>query len=220
VASKNTAKKNTARKKTANKKTKGSGFKLELGIKGGLYLLLFVFLAMIWSFILGVFIGRGYNPEDYVPELARVMPGEERKARESSKSSDTLQAEDLDFLQRLTGPESEEKKQKTKKTRSKPAAKPKETLSDPKRESTGEKYEFLYQVAAFRDMEKADALQSKLMQSGITASITKVFKGSQHWYRVLVSFRGTESQAKTVKNKLDELGINEPLLKSKKPSSG
>lgn len=220
MASKNTAKKNTARKKTANKKTKGSGFKLELGIKGGLYLLLFVFLAMIWSFILGVFIGRGYNPEDYVPELARVMPGDEQKARESSKSSDTLKAEDLDFLQRLTSPGSKEKKQKTEKTIAKPAAKPKEAPSRPEPQVTGDKYEFLYQVAAFRDMEKADALHSKLMQSGITASITKVFKGSQHWYRVLVSFRGTESQAKTVKSKLYELGINEPLLKSKKPSSG
>ncbi len=220
MASKNTAKKNTARKKTANKKTKGSGFKLELGIKGGLYLLLFVFLAMIWSFILGVFIGRGYNPEDYVPELARVMPGDEQKARESSKSSDTLKAEDLDFLQRLTSPGSKEKEQKTEKTIAKPAAKPKEAPSRPEPQVTGDKYEFLYQVAAFRDMEKADALHSKLMQSGITASITKVFKGSQHWYRVLVSFRGTESQAKTVKSKLYELGINEPLLKSKKPSSG
>lgn len=220
MTQKNTTKKSAARKKTANKKTKKSGFKLELGVKGGFYLLLFVFLAMIWSFILGVFIGRGYNPEDYVPELARVMPGEEQKGRESSKPSDTLKAVDLDFLQRLTGPESEEKKRKAKKTRAKPAVKTKETLSEPKRESTGEKYEFLYQVAAFRDMEKAEVLHSRLMQSGITASITKVFKGSQHWYRVLVGFRGTESQAQTVKNKLDELGINEPLLKSKKPSSG
>ena len=30
-----------------------------------------------WAFVLGVMVGRGYNPEKKVPQLARLLPSEE-----------------------------------------------------------------------------------------------------------------------------------------------
>ncbi|MFP4168728.1 MAG: SPOR domain-containing protein [Desulfonatronovibrionaceae bacterium] len=215
MAQKNTAKKNTARKKPPNQKS-GGRFQLTLGVKGGVYLLLFVFLAMVWSFILGVFIGRGYNPEDYVPEIARVIPEKEHSPDKAAKS-DTLRPEDLDFFERLTRDEPEPEKSEQ---RLEPEKQPEEVREQAMSISPREKKEFdyQYQVASFRDMDKANSLHAKLSKENVPSSITKAFAGSEPWFRVLVDFQGTESRAEEIQEKLNKLGIKEPLLKSKKPA--
>ena len=81
------------------------------------------------------------------------------------------------------------------------------------------RFEYLYQVSAFKDIKRAEDLQSKLVQAGISASVTKAYAGSQQWYRVFVNFKGTESQAREIKKELRLLGIDKPFLKSKKPST-
>lgn len=215
------AKKNTARKNTVSRKKSTKSFKFELGFRGVLYLGVFIFLAMLWSFILGVFIGRGYNPEDYVPELTKVMPLQD-SAHEQKDVPETLRPEELDFLERLTQPDNEddvpavpEKKEKVsgpvkKETRKEPVKKERQSKN---------RFEYIYQVSAFKDLKRAEKLQSKLVQAGISASVTKAYAGSQQWYRVFVNFKGTESQAVEIKKELHLLGIDKPFLKSKKAST-
>ena len=54
-------------------------------------------LCLVWVFILGVLVGRGYKPEAAVPELAQMMPSAPAPrwrwlmARDSSAGSSTGQ---------------------------------------------------------------------------------------------------------------------------------
>ncbi len=214
VAQKKSVKKNTARKNSANKKrTSSKGFKLELKLKGTLYLGLFVFLAMIWAFMLGVFVGRGYRPEDYVPKLSEVMPREKTSEQAEKKPPRTLKAEELGFLQRLTKDGTQKRAQKSPTTK-KPASR---QDAGEERAVSGNRFEYLYQVASFRERQRAGKLRTKLVHSGITASVKKAVADSKQWYRVLVSFRGTESQDKEIRKEMKRLGITDPFLKDKKP---
>lgn len=50
-----------------------------------------LFIGFCWAFIMGVMVGRGYNPENKMPQLASFMPAEDRAAQTSrEKLEDSL----------------------------------------------------------------------------------------------------------------------------------
>lgn len=100
----------------------------------------FSLFILVWVFIFGIMLGRGHNPEEAIPELAKVMPpatsAAERRAQEPVV---VLQRRDLQYHEslkgknagekpRVTPPSSTQPKPATATAKSsKPAAKPSET---------------------------------------------------------------------------------------------
>ncbi len=79
-------------------------FTFELTMSGLISLFIVVLLGVTWIFMLGVWLGRGYKPEETVPELARIMPTTESdRPGEQGKPQEALTAEDLQFMEKLPG---------------------------------------------------------------------------------------------------------------------
>lgn len=80
-------------------------FRLDLspaGLVGAIGLLL---VGLVWVFIIGVLVGRGYKPEQAVPELARIMPGANATADDQAAAradKGVLRPEDLQFYDDLS----------------------------------------------------------------------------------------------------------------------
>lgn len=61
-------------------------------------------LGIVWVFILGVLVGRGYKPENAVPQVAQIMPSAPAPAQpESAETPTVLKPEELHFQDTLQG---------------------------------------------------------------------------------------------------------------------
>ncbi|MBT8763844.1 SPOR domain-containing protein [Desulfohalobiaceae bacterium Ax17] len=205
--------------KKSKKKTAKNKFKLDITLSGLIYLGIFIILAMVWAFILGVYIGRGYNPEDVVPEIAKILPETKSESRQNVPKQGTLRPEQLEFYEKLKHlPEPELKKD----TAIKSEVKRKSSAQSPKNiNKSGTKQNFFsytFQVAAFKTLKQAKKMQKNLVAQGFISSVTKAFAADQPWFRVFVHFQGTPEQVVQFKNKLKKIGIKQPILKRKKPS--
>ncbi len=210
------AAKNT--KNSSRKNQNGSRLNLQLTPGRTLSLGAFALLAIIWAFILGVFVGRGYNPEDVIPDISRIMPKDEQQA----PADRILRPEELEFYDRLrSAPPSPVR------DRPLPVEEPQApaqdsidtaALTEAHPEADPEIFTYIYQVGSFQNMERADRLQQILNNAGFSASITRAFAGNEPWYRVLVEIDSPSSEIERVKKDLEEIGITQPLLRSKKPS--
>lgn len=93
----------TRKSSTTNKKDKLS---FHLGLSGFLSLAVLVVIGMAWSFILGVIVGRGHQPEKVAMEMAqKVLPEDFPLLTE--KNEEVLKSEELEFFEKLKqGPSS------------------------------------------------------------------------------------------------------------------
>ena len=85
-------------------------FKYELTLGGLIGMGTVVVLGLIWVFIFGVLVGRGYQPERTMPELARIMPTPNPSASQQQvadkkddkqQKSEVLKPEELLFFDKL-----------------------------------------------------------------------------------------------------------------------
>jgi hypothetical protein len=61
-------------------------------------------IGVAWIFILGVLVGRGYKPENVVPQVAQIMPSTQAPAGPENKEQPTvLKPEELQFQDTLQG---------------------------------------------------------------------------------------------------------------------
>jgi len=61
-------------------------------------------LGIVWVFILGVLVGRGYKPENAVPQVAQIMPTAPAQTQQENKEPPTvLKPEELQFQDTLQG---------------------------------------------------------------------------------------------------------------------
>jgi len=205
-----------AARNTKNKKKQESRLSLQLTPGKTLTLGGFALLAIVWAFILGVFVGRGYNPEDVMPDISRIMPQE----KEQQEQTRILRPEELEFHERLRSDPSREtspQEQPAAPTREQPmetAALPPEPEPGPEVRS----FVYTFQVGSFQSMERAGGLQQRLYQEGFKASINRAFAGDEPWYRVIIEVETTPSNIDSFKQKLGEQGIDQPLLRNKRPS--
>lgn len=66
-------------------------------------------LGIVWVFILGVLVGRGYKPENAVPQVAQIMPSTAPSAQQENREPPTvLKPEDLQFQDTLQGKKPQE----------------------------------------------------------------------------------------------------------------
>jgi len=95
----------TRKSSTTQKKNKDK-LSFHLGLSGFLSLAILVVIGMAWSFILGVIVGRGYQPEKMAMEMAqKVLPEDIPLLTE--KNEEVLKGEELEFFEKLKqGPSS------------------------------------------------------------------------------------------------------------------
>ena len=100
----------------------------------------------------------------------------------------------------------------------KPDAKSADKLAAAKAESaTAGRFDYVYQVAAFKDAGPAEAMRGKLQTAGLKPRVEKSQEGATTWYRIMVPFRGKPEDTRSLRATLAQQGIPRVILQSKKP---
>ena len=208
---------------------------ITLGYPKCIFGLLFGLLLLVWAFIFGVMIGRGHNPEETVPKLAKVMPSPEKKT-ELAARPDVIKPQDLGYRETLkskeparepkTAPQQAPPKEESP-SKTAPPVKPEtpkaEETPKPVQQNTPPSandetvYDFLYQVAASNNKQASETLRKKLDASGLTTRIVQSESNGTTWNRILVVFRGTPDDTRMLRDKLATLGITQAILREKTP---
>ena len=208
-----------AKKNNSGNKKKPKKFSFSLSVPGLCFSSAFLLLALIWAFILGVIVGRGYYPQSLILDGNEVSA--ENKQKENIKPSKVLKPEELGFYDSLSrnlqerdaGPSAAQEKalnvaQETRASNNQEKAEDKQAL---------DKYVYIYQVAAFRDKTKANKLCSRINRAGFDTVLKKVHKDNKIWYRTFVTFKGTPEDRGILKEKLSNLGLDNFFLQEKRP---
>ncbi len=227
-----------------------------------------------WVFVLGVIVGRGYNPEERLG-IDRIMPKPAVNASQPTPMpGGVFKPEELQFMDSLRAkpapisgnagvsvnateivakggrkdqkPDPKPDPKKDAKTDSKPdsrtAQKPDAKKDDKKAPATaasaaaapknakdakaaetkpadGERFDYVYQVAAYKTADPANALKAKLEASGIKVRLDSSVENGVSWYRLNALFRGTPEDTRQLRAALSKHGIDKVILRSKTPVS-
>ncbi|BCS89337.1 SPOR domain-containing protein [Pseudodesulfovibrio sediminis] len=192
-------------------------------------------VALTFFFVMGILIGRGYRPEADIPQLEPIMPSKGHGSLADEKQAPTvLTPEELEYPDRLKASAAQimdetAAHQDTKSKSVAPEAKPvqpkavesvkTETRDKPVEsapvQSGDPVFDYVYQVASFKQASMAESLSSKLVASGLRTRIqTGQAKGTT-WHRVQVLYHGTPASTADMKAVLAKHGIKKPLLKKK-----
>lgn len=175
-------------------------------------------IAIGWIFAFGVIVGRGYNPEKKLPELARLLPPPDG-AQEPARAQGILKPEELTFMTDLkqggAAPAASAKpevKPARAATQQAPAPQPVPAPADKA------KYDFVFQAVAYKSRESADKLRERMEGEGLRTRMTieKDSRGRPKWFRVQVLVRGTDADAAEVKGLLAKMGLKDATQISKK----
>ncbi|GFM37436.1 SPOR domain-containing protein [Desulfovibrio psychrotolerans] len=237
-------------------------------------------LSFIWVFVFGLLVGRGFQPEEAIPELKRFMPTADSRtgsnastaspapSPEANATAGIIKPEDLKFYDHLKteaapspkrAPVPQPKPTTVTQTQQpvqiveqipSSAAQPSVSALQPQKQprqanavpptapvqdsvssladqiTAGAKenkggaddatvYNYVYQVAAFRERGAAESLKSRIEASGLKARIESIASNDATWYRIQVLFQGTPEDTRRMKDALLPLGISKPLLKDK-----
>jgi cytoskeletal protein RodZ len=232
-------------RKSSTTKKDNQRFTFQLGLSGFLSLAALIVIGMAWSFLLGVIVGRGHQPEKMAMEMAqKVLPEDFPLLTE--KNEEVLKGEELEFFDKLKqGPSSV--------TPAPPAAPPVKAAETPKAQNatktttaqtpsqsplqaalqsaaqvaagTSETlpdnkekvFVFNYQVAALASMEQAQTFLKKLDSASVKTSVVTATHEGKTWYRVYVHHQGTVETAMALKEQLKGRGIDNILLRSRTP---
>ena len=195
-------------------------------------------LALTFFFVMGILIGRGYRPEADVPQLEQIMPGSEHgQLAEDRQPPQVLTSEELEYQDRLqaqpqqimddTGkpdqpePQAIESDQSAKPEPAKPepakveTAQPAQAFTPTPAQPGEEVFDYIYQVASFRQMDMAEDLSKRIAASGLKTRIESADAKGSTWHRVQVLYHGTPASTDEMKAVLAKFGIDKPLLKKK-----
>lgn len=84
-------------------------------------------------------------------------------------------------------------------------------------DAPGQRFAYVYQVAAVDTPAGAQALVAKIKSVGLFASVEPTAVGGKTWHRVLVQFRGTPEETRDMKDRLAKAGFERVIMKSKNP---
>lgn len=87
----------------------------------------------------------------------------------------------------------------------------------PMADSPGQRFAYVYQVAAVDTPAGAQTLVAKIKSVGLFASVEPTTVGGKTWHRVLVQFRGTPEETRDMKDRLAKAGFDRVIMKSKNP---
>lgn len=213
--------KKKSKSKIADNKGKRS---ITFTLSGLFSLALLGLIVVVWAFILGVILGRGYRPEILIPQLAQIMPSHKKKdvqEKDPSKKSVVLSPEELGFFEEVkkennlsSNTESRGNVQKDLNAEQKS-----DTSGNSEQKSINQPdklFAYTYQVAAFQDKNRAQKLQAKLQTVGVQSYLKKVSKTTADWYRIYIPFKGTTEDIRELKKSLHKLGLKKVIIRSKK----
>lgn len=237
-----------------------------------------------WVFVLGVIVGRGYNPEEKLG-IERIMPRPSNGTQAKPMPEGVIKAEDLQFMDSLrakpapvTGnagvpvtaseiaakngkkdakPDQKQDQKPDQKTDQKDAKAAKDAKAPQKAEGkdarkaddkkttdqkktadqktasgkdakgpeakdakpeASERFDYVYQLAAYKAEAPAKALKAKLEGSGIKVRLDTSTENGVTWYRLNALFRGTPEDTRSLKGALAQHGIDKVILRSKTPA--
>ena len=96
-------------------------------------------------------------------------------------------------------------------------AKPADQKVDPKADGDNKRYAYVYQAGSFPDQDQAKAFLKKVRSTGLKAELESGTVGGKTWYRVVCPFQGTPVETRGLKEKLKGIGVNQVVMRSKKP---
>ena len=207
----------TKKKRSSGRKQSGKRFALTFGWSGLISTVLLVGIALVWAFIFGVIIGRGYYPETLIPALTRVVPQKEQaaSARTAPPSGEPLHADELGFFDSLTqGGEEPDSGRRARREAAGPKNQPAQQQAE-QEVRTGGRYEYRYQIAALKSEEQAKKVARELKAKGMDVALRMVDKDGVTWYRVQVLFTGGPSETERFKRRLEGFGLGAPFLRDK-----
>lgn len=83
----------------------------------------------------------------------------------------------------------------------------------------GDRFDYVYQVAAYKAADPANALKARLEASGIKVRVENSVENGVSWYRLNALFRGTPEDTRQLRAALSKHGIDKVILRSKTPVS-
>ena len=205
---------------------------ITLTIPRAISLLLFLLVAIVWFFIMGLIIGRGYEPEKDIPALAEILPGKNATQKPSVVQNDpatlATPAKPAPNAESQTARALINEADKAHRNQVK-ATPPPKTEAPAKKEAQAKKeapaktppkelFDYVYQAASFKQADPAAAFAKKLTSGGIKARVNVFTSGNTKWHRVLVDFRGSPEDTDTLRKDLERFKITKILLVSKKPA--
>lgn len=186
-----------------------------------------------WSFFMGYMVGKGQNPETQLEAMTGIkLAGDKKDA--SSEDIPELEEPALARQESVSGeeaypfnkPEGKDTEawpggEKAPAVETAPAAiASKKDAPRPKREkvenspvSENERYDYLFQVAAYKSLADANKLRSNLEKTGYRAAVQKSGKVQL----VTVRLRGNGQDVKKLSDKLATFKLGKPMQLSKKP---
>jgi cell division protein FtsN len=215
----------------------------EFSFSGLVSLFVFSVLIMVWMFILGILVGRGYQPETIIPQLSRILPQEQMHGASpvplsaqtvpEVKQQPTLRADELTFHEDLRKPDKRPAPTPVQKAKSTPpksdpvqpdvaqSLAPPPPKAEPKPAPVAapetEKFRYIYQVASFKVEDRATVFRDQVRAGGFSAHYAREPVGEEMWFRVMVTIDGTVDETEKIKSGLEKLGVKNPFLRSKKP---
>jgi cell division protein FtsN len=190
---------------TVNRQADGPRrYTFEISLSGLIALSVAGLLGLVWVFILGVLLGRGYHPESAVPEIAQIMPAPEEKKAEPKPQA--LKAEDLSYMDELT--------KKPGETPGAPAAKPAEPPAVKTTEVVPAKPATPAEAAPAPSPEPAKPAETAAPATPAAPPAQTAAKPAPPAAtgKVLFTYQASafrkEAQAKELKSKIDGLGID------------
>lgn len=234
------------RKPDAKKKPPGKrSYTLNLGFSMLMTMLIVTILGACWIFMLGVMVGRGYNPDAKIAEVVPGIAPGSRLPAAPEPATTALRPEELDFIPALRNKPRLSVQHNAGLPVNSPGAgnrtAPLSTLPNPPEIQTAgatgqiaappsppppaapkaELYDYVYQTATFNDPEQADKLREKLEGVGVRTRLEKTpAKSGKILYKVQALLRGNEEDNKDLLASLERFRLGPPLLRSKTPAKG
>jgi hypothetical protein len=217
-------------------------YSLKLNFSMMLTTVIVLLIGVSWVFMLGVIVGRGHNPDDKIYELTgRVLHGGRQAAPVVQEPPQAiLRPEELHFWPSLrdkslhnsavdleTPAARTPARQADAGAADAPAGNaasastPQPPLQLVPQSGLSTRFDFVYQVAVFRDDAQADRLRERLEGEGLRTALEKSqARDGKSLYKVLASRRGTEEDNAQLLAVLERLKLGPPLLRSKKAVPG
>lgn len=189
---------------------------LRLGLPWPLLAALCIILvcAVAWAFFMGLMVGRGQSPRSEIAAITGIDASEPEV--ESGQPPETPGAESLGLPAQaqepapvLEAPRSAPVKPATQPAR-KPATTPVQAAK--KTASPNERFDYVFQAAAYRNQSEANEASAKLVKGGFRASVRK----SGKVWLIIVNLRGSQKQVDSLTQKMQSLKMGKPMQLSKK----
>lgn len=145
----------------------------------------------------------------------------------------------IDSIEQKTREKKTSKKEEAEPA-AKPAAKPSDTAADkaaakladkkaelksaPKKaeqkpDPDPQRYDYAYQAATFPDADSAKAYLKRVKGLGLKGDIESGTTEGKSWHRVMVFFKGTPTDTRSLKEKLASIGAQKLVMRSKTPTN-